>query len=164
MNTLFFNDDSMHKIYEDEGKYDFLYQIPKIIYSTVVSQVISSLLEKLSLSQDDILKVKEKGDIMKNKKEINKVLKCIKIKCSLFFIIGIILLLGFWYYLSSFCSVYYNTQIPLIKDIITSFITSMLYPFVFALFPGIFRILGLYHKNKCLYIISKIVTKIIGIL
>ena len=29
MNTLFFDDDSMHKLYEKEKKYDILYQIPQ---------------------------------------------------------------------------------------------------------------------------------------
>ena len=111
-----------------------------------------------------MLELKEKGDINKIKKEINKVIKCIKIKCFLFLIIGIILLFGFWYYLSAFCAVYYNTQIPLIKDNFISFLTSMLYPFLFDLFPGIFRIFGIYKKIRCLYIISKIITIIIGIL
>ncbi len=41
MNTLFFSDDSLHKIYKDEGKYDFLYHIPQIMYSTILSKVIS---------------------------------------------------------------------------------------------------------------------------
>ena len=164
MNALFFNDDSMHKIYEDEGKYDFLYQIPQMLYSTIVSQVLGSLLEKLTLSQDEILNIKEKGEIKEMKKEIKNVIKCIKIKCFLFFMIGLILLLGFWYYLAAFCSVYYNTQKPLIKDNFISFGHSMLYPFALDLFPGIFRILGLKYKCKCLYIISNFVTKIIGIL
>ena len=77
--------------------------------------------------------------------------------------IGLILFLGFWYYLAAFCSVYYNTQGPLIKDNFISFITSMVYPFLFDLAPGIFRISGLHLKNKCLYITSKIVTVVIGI-
>ena len=50
MKALFFRDNSLHKIYEDEGKYDILYQLPQIMYSTIASQVISFLLEKLSLS------------------------------------------------------------------------------------------------------------------
>ena len=79
MNTLFFNDDSIHKIYEDEGKYNILYQIPQTLYSAIFSQIISSLLEKLSLSQDNILSMKEKGDINKMKEEISRVVKCIKI-------------------------------------------------------------------------------------
>ena len=33
MNAFFFEDDSFHKIYEDQGKYDFLYQIPQILYN-----------------------------------------------------------------------------------------------------------------------------------
>ena len=28
INVLFYNDDSMHKIYQENGKYNFLYQIP----------------------------------------------------------------------------------------------------------------------------------------
>ncbi len=164
MNALFFNDDSIHKIYEDEGKYDILYHIPQTLYSTIISQVISFLLEKLSLSQDDILNMKEKGNINKMKEEIDRVIKCIKIKCLLFFIVGIIFLFGFWYYLSAFCAVYYNTQIHLIKDNFLSFLYNMVSPFFLDLFPGIFRILGLRYKKKCLYSISNIVTKIIGIL
>ena len=164
MNALFFNDYSLHKIYKNEGKYDYIYQIPKIIYSTISSQVISSLLEKLSLSQDLILELKGKGDIKLIKREINKVIKSIRIKCLLFFIVGVILLFGFWYYLCAFCAVYYNTQIPLIKDNFISFFTSLLYPFLFDLLPGIFRILGIYKKIKCFYFISKIITIVIGIL
>ena len=160
MNTLFFRDDSLHKIYEDEGKYNFIYQIPKMLYSTIISQVISFLLEKLSLSQDEILKLKAIGDIQKIKNGINKIIKCIKIKCILFFIFGICLLFGFWYYVSAFCAVYHNTQIPLIKDNFISFLTSMVYPFLFCLLPGIFRIFGLRKHIKCLFILSNITIKI----
>ena len=163
MNALFFNDDSMHKIYEDEGKYHFLYQIPQALYSTIVSQVISSILEQLSLSQDDMLDIKKEG-IKKIREKTQKLIKCIKIKCIIFFTIGIILLFIFWYYLTAFCGVYYNTQIPLIKDTCISFLTSILYPFILDLIPGIFRIISLRYKIKFLYIVSNIVTKLIGIL
>ena len=163
MNALFFNDDSMHKLYEDEGKYNILYQIPQMLYSTIISQIISSLLEKLSLFQDDMLNLKEKTDIVDMKKEIKRIIKYIKIKSLLLFIFGIILFIAFWYYLSAFCSVYYNTQIPLIKDNFISFFMSMIYPFLLYLIPGIFRFIALRNKNKCMYIISNFVTTIIGI-
>jgi hypothetical protein len=39
VNALFFNDSTMHKIYEDGGKFDFIYQIPQILYSTLISSV-----------------------------------------------------------------------------------------------------------------------------
>ena len=37
VNTLFFTDSTMHKINEDNGKFNFIYQIPQIIYSTLIS-------------------------------------------------------------------------------------------------------------------------------
>ena len=36
INALFFTDDTMHKIYKDKGKFDLLYQIPQILYSTLI--------------------------------------------------------------------------------------------------------------------------------
>ena len=40
VNALFFNDSTMHKIYIDEGSFNFIYQIPQIIYSALISGVI----------------------------------------------------------------------------------------------------------------------------
>ena len=37
MNVIFFSDDSMHKIYLNYGKYNFIQQIPQIIYSTIIT-------------------------------------------------------------------------------------------------------------------------------
>ena len=33
VNALFFTDNTMHKIYEDKGSFNFIYQLPQIIYS-----------------------------------------------------------------------------------------------------------------------------------
>ena len=164
MNALFFQDESLHKIYEDQGKYNIFYQIPQMLYSTIFSQIISSLLEKLSLSQDEISNLKDNSSIKEFKKETKKIVGYIRIKCVFYFLIGIIILFGFWYYLAAFCAVYYNTQIPLIKDSFISFFISMLYPFLFDLIPIIFRIFSLINKIKCCYIFSNILIKIIGIL
>ena len=40
VNALFFNDNTMHQIYEDEGSFNFIYQIPQIIYSSLISGII----------------------------------------------------------------------------------------------------------------------------
>ena len=75
INALFFNDDTMHKIYEDHGKFDILYQLPQIIYSYLISTTFDSLLNLLALSEDDILTFKR---IRKNT-NLNKMTKIIKI-------------------------------------------------------------------------------------
>ena len=160
LNALFFDDDTMHKIYEDKGKFDFIYQLPKIIYSFLISSVLDTLLKLLALSEDYILDLK-KNKINKNlNKRHSKLYKKLKIILLTFVIVSSISLSLFWYYISIFCAVYKNTQIHLIKDTLISIGTSLLYPFIFYLFPGIFRIPALSNKNKkreCLYNMSKFI-------
>ena len=163
INGFFFNDDTMHKVYEDKGKFNIIFQIPQILYSTMVSTVIHMILKTLSLSEKNILELKEITD---NKNIIDKSRKlesCLKIKFIIFFILSFLIMVFFWYFISCFCAVYVNTQIILIKDTLISFGLSMLYPFGLNLLPGMFRIPSLRAKNKnkiCLYKTSKIIALI----
>ena len=45
LNSLFFNDSTMHKIYKDDGEYNFIYQLPLTIYSCLISSVINYLIK-----------------------------------------------------------------------------------------------------------------------
>ena len=120
VNAIFFSDDTMHKIYEDKGKFDFLYQVPQIIYSTIIS-----------------------------KKKINLIiLRTLKIKFILFFCFAFMILSFFWYYITCFCGIYINTQIHLIKDSLSSLVLSLIIPFALYLIPGIFRLAALKEKKK----------------
>ena len=157
INGFFFSDSTMHKINENNGKFDLIYQIPQILYSSIISSVINMLLKNLSLSEKNILLLKRERNIQKAKKESNKIKRCIIIKFIIFFIISNSLLLFFWYFISCFCAVYINTQKTLLKDTFISFGFSMLYPFGLNLFSGFFRIPALRdkaQKSKCMYKIS----------
>ena len=154
INALFFNDDTMHKIYKDRGKFDLLFQIPQILYSTLISKLIDTLIKNLALSQDIIVELKNKNEKYNIKKKITKTLYILRIKFILFFISSFIILSFFWYYITCFCGVYVNTQIHVIKDSIISLITSLIYPFIIYLIPGMFRIPSLKmkkHSGQCLY-------------
>ena len=158
-NALFFNDSTMHKYYEDKGEYDFIYELPKIIYSSLGSSLITYLFKYLSLVDKNILLIKREKTINFTDK-IHKEIKCMKIKFILFFNFSFIFLIFFWYYISVFCTVYSKTQIILIKDTIISFCLSLLYPFLLNLLPGVFRLSSLRNseKNKpCLYKISTLI-------
>ena len=146
----------MHKVYEDKGTVDILYHIPQILYSTVVSAFINIILKTLSLSEKNIIEIKEQNDITKAREKSKKVESCIKLKFILFFILSIVFMLFFWYFISCFCAVYTNTQIILTKDTLISFGLSMFYPFGLNLFPGFFRIPALRSKNKDKPIMYKI--------
>ena len=158
VNALFFNDSTMHKIYEDQGAFNFLYHIPQILYSTIISSAINIIVKKLSLSENNVLEIKKEKKSENVDKKKQSVLKCLTIKFTLFFIVCILFLVFFWYYLACFCAVYKNTQYYLIKDTLLSFCLSLLYPFGLNLLPGILRIPSLKNNNKeCIYKISKIV-------
>ena len=161
INALFFSDSTMHKIYEEEGTFNFIYQIPQIMYSTLLSSINNAIISYLSLSEKNILIIKNTKE--KNKENLTKLVyeikKCLIIKFVLFFLFNFLSLISFWYYLGCFCAVYKNTQIHLIKDTLVSFSLSLLYPFGLCLLPGIFRIKALISKNQdkeCMYKFSKI--------
>ena len=155
-NALFFNDATIHKIYEDKGEYNFIYQIPIILYSTIISSLMNNIVKYLSLTETNIINLKKKKyNEKKNKK--NKIFNYIFIKLIIFFILISLFLLLFWFYLVCFCGIYQNSQIHLIKDTLSSFGLSLLYPFILILLPGILRIPSIKNKNKeCLFKISKI--------
>ena len=162
-NTIFFNDENMHEIYTYEGKYNFIYQLPFILYTTLISVFFNNLLNLLSLSQRNILKLKQIDQISVMVKKIFLNLKIFKLKIVLFNIIGLIILIFGWYYLTMFCAVYINTQTHLLKDTFSSFGLSLIYPFGINLIPGFFRIYSLRDpkKNrKCLYKLSQLISLI----
>ena len=140
----------MHQIYEDQGSFNFIYQIPQIIYSSILAMIINYIIKLFSLSNENITNLR--GEMKKDKinidKRIEELYKKLKIKFALFFIISPIILLFFWYYITCFCGVYKNTQIHLIKDTLLSLLMSLIYPFGTFIIFSLFRRLALGAKNK----------------
>ena len=143
VNALFFTDDTMNKIYQDKGKFNFLYQIPQILYSALISKLLDSIIKNFALTKENIVQFKEK----KEKSELyiiyKKFISKLKIKYILYFVLTFIVLLFFWFYDICFCGIYINTQSHITKDSLISEITSLLIPLALYLLPGIFRISAL---------------------
>ena len=154
----------MHKIYEDRGKYNFIYQLPQIIISFIISLVITNILSCFILSEEKVAKI-VKTKNLETENKINDLFKKSKCKLIIFFVLIILIQLLFFYYLSSFCGVYKNTQGALIKDTISSFAISLfIYPYILCLIPCTMRYCSLKGKNKdrnCLYSASKKISEII---
>ena len=158
INALFYNDNTIHQIYEDQGRFNFLYHLPKTIYSSIISFIISFILKKLALTQKDILTLKRHP---KKKLIVQDIIKYYKIKSLIYFFINLFCSVFFWYYLAAFGAVYRNTQISLIKSTLMSYGLSIVYPFGIYIIPGIFRILALKskkHNKECFYKLSQIIS------
>ena len=159
VNALFFDDDSMNKIYKNKGKFKLEYELPKIAYSTLISTVLNTILKFLALSNDAIIEFKQMksaDNIDKKKTDLENKLF---VKFALYFIINFVFLSFFWYYISMFGAIYRNTQLHLLKDTLMSFGLSFIYPFFIYLLPGLFRIHALSNKKnkkEYLYTVSKL--------
>ena len=164
INALFFNDSTMHKIYEDRGDYNCIYQIPEIIYSFLISFVITQLLNCFNLSEEKVAKIPEnkKSEIDTKINKINNLFKKSIFKMVIFFVLIFLFLLLFWYYLSSFCAVYKNTQVALISNTVSTFVLSLfIKPFIIGFFPCCMRVCSLKKKNKYLYNASNVISDIL---
>ena len=155
-NTLFFTDETMHKIIEDEGIFNFIYNLPITIYSTFISFVIIILLKKLALFENSIIEIRKQKTLKDMKEKSDTTKKNLIIRFVLFFIISFILLLAFWIYIGCFCAVYTKTQIYLIKDTLISFVLSLILPFIKYIFVCSLRIKSLNNPGEFLYCISQI--------
>ena len=163
INCLFFGKGTIHKIYIDEGKFNSKYLLPYAFYSFLISYILCFLIMNLLLLKINLRAIKEVNSINseKAKQNVNRIKCILKVKYILFFSLGFLFLLFFWYYLSSFGSVYQNTQLFVIKNTLISFAFSLLYLFVINLIPGILRIYSLRESNRvCVYNTSKLIQKI----
>jgi len=158
MNVFFFSDETMHKMFLDYGKYNFIQQIPQITYSTIISKLIEIILCYLSLTDKHYYQIKDYKKISKS--SMIGIIKCIRIKLAFFFGFTTLMFIFYWYLISCFCSVYQNTQIAFIKDSLLSFLLGNLIPFVIYLVSSLFRIFSLKsvkYKLECFYNFSNII-------
>ena len=138
----------MRNIHENKGEFDLLYQIPQILYSSIISTIIISLLKKFALSEKYLVILKQIKTYDKSIVQSQKVKRNLILKFISFVFISFILMLFFWYYIAVFCGIFINTQLILFKDTLISLLLSMIYPFGLCLFPGICRISALKAEKK----------------
>ena len=154
LNALFYLNDNISKKYH-YAKNLFLFafsdNITIIIYSTLVSYFLITLMTKLTNSTNAIRNIfrKEEEKIKSNKKykitenrkneiyiEILNVFKKLKIKIFFLFLIEIILILFFWYFVTAFCHVYSKTQTSWLIDsflaILSRFFLELIFAFLYA--------------------------------
>ena len=156
MNALFFNESTIHQIYEDKGAYNFGYFLPKILLSFFIAHIFVTALKFIFLSERNILDIKHQETRNKAADQVDSVKRRLIIKYIVFYIAGVSFLFLFWYYLSSFGAVYQNSQIFLIINAFLSSFLSLLYPFFINLIPAFIRIYSLNNSSReCFYKANK---------
>ena len=157
VNTIFFSNSIIHKIYSNGGVYNLSFFIGPILFSFIISYVIINLIRYFSLSERVLIELKreENNNVLRRKATSAK--KRLNIIYIIFYIFGFIFLMAFWIYSASFCAVYQNSQIFVIKNALIDLGILLLYPFIYNLFPAFFRMiaLGKNMTNEFIFKFSK---------
>ena len=93
----------------------------------------------VSLSDNDIYSISNEALYNNAKIKAAQAKKILLIKSICFYCVGVILVIFFGYYLSTFSAVYRNTQIILIKNVLISYALSLIFPFIIIAFSSILR-------------------------
>ena len=148
-NVFFFADESMHRMYENGGGYDFVGQFAQMVYSTIISQILQIIVNYLTMTDIHYYQLKEKKkNNSLTRGEALSIINCIKIKIIVYFSSTFVLFLFFWYSCAAFCAVFENTQGIFVADSYMSFLMGLIYPFALYLAPTALRIISLKAKKK----------------
>ena len=83
INSLFFNESTIHKIYEDGGIYDFIYLTPYISYSFIISHILNIIIRYIFLSERNLNQI----IIEKNLEKMYEIMNIVKRKLVLKYIL-----------------------------------------------------------------------------
>ena len=169
LNALFyFNDNISQKYHYAKSIFLFAFtnNITIIIYSTLLSYFLITLLSKLSNSSSAIRnvfesvekKIKFKPNYKINEKmkknvntKIEKILRCFKCKIIFLFIIITILILAFGYFVTAFCHVFSSTQTSWLLDTFLSILSRLIIELFSAFFFGKLYQISVRSNFKTLY-------------
>ena len=134
----------------------FWSNIANTVYSSLLSSTFLIILKFISLTHNSIRALRKIKDVGLAKKKSVCLLRCIKIRIFIYYFLSFAFLIIFGFYVLCFCAIFENTQLVLIKSTFTSWLISLIYPFIICLITSLFRSLSLGCKSKCLYLIKQL--------
>ena len=110
-NCFFYTDEYISDVYHRNAVISFFSDLPKVIYSILVSFIINTLLKALSYYKDCLIKITfEENDFDIYWEKSKKILNNFYYRLNLFIIIVFILQLFFLYFCTALCAIYPKNQ------------------------------------------------------
>ena len=162
LNTIFFDDKIIQKIFEAKGDYNKINHIINMIIYIIISgigaSIIKSIVSLLSFTDVAALEIKQNNNsYVSEEDKINQALIHITSRTTRFYIINFTFMSLFWIYVGSFCAVFKNTQIYLVINAAVSLVVVIILPFLYYFIPALLRASALSGKDSsCLYKFSQV--------
>jgi len=157
LNALFYSDNYISQVFENEGKLDFFISLPKAIYSLLITILICIPLKFLLNNKEEVFNLIKNKDKVKFNSIMEKMLPKIKTKLIIYFSIQFAFTLFFLYYCSSFCAVYQNSQMFWIYGCLETILFDAIFSCLYCLLLTSCRLLSIKKRIKCLYTVTKII-------
>ena len=159
LNAFFYSESYVSdRFYQKKMTFMFFFknQIYRIVYASICAEIIKFIIEFFANSKKKIeLLIKKEKSNDSFRIEVVKVLHSMKRNYLILLIINFLFIIFFWYFLSTFCNVYKNSQLDWLKGSIITFVVIELLPFLFCLFITCLRYLGLKCKMEGAYKLSQ---------
>ena len=134
----------------------FWSNIANTVYSSILANALLIILKLICLTHNSIRKFRKMKDVNSAQEQSACVLRCAKARIIIYYILSFAFLLVFGFYVLSFCAIFENTQIELVKSTFTSWLISLLYPFVLCFITSIIRSAAFGCKSNCLNFIKRL--------
>ena len=169
LNALFYFNDNISKKYtyaKNLFLFTFSNNITIIIYSTLLSHFLITLLSKLTNSSNAIrnvfLNVEQKIKTNKKykineqmklniKEQVLDILKYLKIKITILLLLETILFLSFWYFVTAFCQVYLYTQGSLALNVLIAVLIRFVIEVIVCLLLAKLYDIAVHMNFSCFY-------------
>ena len=159
LNAFFYTDEYISNAYHNNGVLNFFSGLPKAIYSLLATMLITNILNMLSNSKNKLIFVIRKKRQHKHYLHIiNTILKKLRNKLIIYFILVFILDTFFSYYVCAFCSVYRYSQKYWFIGCVESFGMDSLTAIIICILLTIFRNLSIKKRIKFFYILANIIS------
>ena len=109
------------------------------IYSSILSMTLLIMLKLLCLTHSSVKHLRKMKNLEKARQESVGVLRCVKARIIIYYILSMAFLIIFGYYVLCFCAIFENTQVELIKSTFTSWLISLIYPFILCFITALIR-------------------------
>ena len=170
LNALFYLSENISDKYHYSGSSLYLFTLVNNLAISLASTIVTMILlyffqtliqsthkiESLFREQETLLKTDKNYKVNEDDKKsidntIKKILKCLKIKITIFLIFEPIIMLFFFYYVTSFCHVYKSTQISWLLDCLLSYAISLIIELLLSLIITVLYIISIRSRCKMLY-------------
>ena len=157
MNIFFFTSESIKVSYLKSTKNlsAFWSHIDNTIYSSLLSSILLILLRLICLTHNSVRQLRKLRDVNAAQEKSICILKCIKVRIVIYYILSFAFIIIFGFYVLCFCAVFENTQITLIKSTFFSWLITLIYPFIICLITSSIRSASFKCNSKCLYFVKK---------